>query len=88
MAIQGFRTEEVLRRNQPYWLSGAEWKRIGPLMPRGRRGAHRPDDRRVISWIVHMLRPGALAFKSPGWLYAGRMGNCCWINMFNSAITK
>ena len=28
-------------------------------MPRGRKGAHRVDDRRVISGIVHMLRCGA-----------------------------
>jgi transposase len=28
-------------------------------MPRGRRGAHRVDDRRVISGIVYMLRSGA-----------------------------
>jgi transposase len=42
-----------------YWLSDNEWARIEPLMPRGRRGAHRVDDRRVISGIVHMLRSGA-----------------------------
>jgi transposase len=42
-----------------YWLSDAEWMRIEPLLPRGRRGAHRVDDRRVISGIVHMLRCGA-----------------------------
>ena len=42
-----------------YWLSDAEWKRIEPLLPRGRRGARRVDDRRVISGIVHMLRCGA-----------------------------
>ena len=42
-----------------YWLSDAECARIEPLMPRGRRGAHRVDDRRVISGIVHMLRCGA-----------------------------
>ena len=42
-----------------YWLSDAEWARIEPLMPRGRRGAHRVDDRRVISGIVYMLRCGA-----------------------------
>lgn len=42
-----------------YWLSDAEWVRIEPLLPRGRRGAHRVDDRRVISGIVHMLRSGA-----------------------------
>lgn len=42
-----------------YWLSDAEWARIEPLLPRGRRGARRVDDRRVISGIVHMLRSGA-----------------------------
>jgi transposase len=42
-----------------YWLSDVEWARIEPLLPRGRRGAHRVDDRRVISGIVHMLRTGA-----------------------------
>jgi transposase len=31
---------------------------IEPLLPRGRRGAHRVDDRRVISGIPHMLRVG------------------------------
>ena len=46
-------------RKQLYWLSDEEWRRIEPLLPRGRRGAHRVDDRRVISGIVHMLRSGA-----------------------------
>ena len=46
-------------RKQLYWLSDAEWKRLEPLLPRGRRGAHRVDDRRVVSGIVHMLRSGA-----------------------------
>ncbi len=41
-----------------YWLNDEEWSRIEPLLPRGRRGAHRVDDRRVISSIVHMLRSG------------------------------
>lgn len=57
--IQGFRTEEALMRKQLYWLSDADWKRLEPLLPRGRRGAHRVNDRRVISGIVHMLRSGA-----------------------------
>jgi transposase len=42
-----------------YWLSEADWIRIEPLLPRGRRGAHRVDDRRVISGIMHMLHTGA-----------------------------
>jgi transposase len=42
-----------------FWLSEAEWARIEPLLPRGRKGAHRVDDRRVISGILHMLRSGA-----------------------------
>jgi transposase len=46
-------------RKQLYWLSDPEWKRIEALLPRGRRGAQRVDDRRVISGIVHMLRSGA-----------------------------
>jgi transposase len=41
------------------WLNDAERARIEPLLPRGRCGAHRVDDRRVISGIVHMLRIGA-----------------------------
>ena len=46
-------------RKQLYWLSNEEWGRIEPLLPRGRRGARRVDDRRVISGIMHMLRSGA-----------------------------
>src|SRR4051794_1125003 len=46
-------------RKQLYWLSDEDWERIEPLLPRGRRGAHRVDDRRVISGIMHMLRSGA-----------------------------
>jgi transposase len=38
------------------WLSDAEWARIEPLLPRGRRGTRRVDDWRVISGIVHMLQ--------------------------------
>ena len=45
--------------SKQYWLSDAEWLRLEPLLPRGRKGAHRVDDRRVISGILHMLRSGA-----------------------------
>lgn len=46
-------------RKQLYWVSDEDWERIEPLLPRDRRGAHRVDDRRVISGIMHMLRSGA-----------------------------
>jgi hypothetical protein len=42
-----------------YWLSDAEWAKIEPLMPRGRRGAHRVDDRRVLNGIFWVLLTGA-----------------------------
>ena len=48
-----------MARRQLTWLSDAEWAKIEPLLPRGRKGAHRVDDRRVISGIVHMLKIGA-----------------------------
>ena len=47
------------RKKDVYWLSDVEWSAIEPHLPQGRRGAHRVDDRRVISGIVHMLRSGA-----------------------------
>ena len=46
-------------RKRVQWLSDEEWARIEPLLPRGRKGARRVDDRRVISGIVHMLKCGA-----------------------------
>lgn len=42
-----------------YWLDDASWAAIEPLLPTGRRGAHRVDDRRVIAGIMHMLKTGA-----------------------------
>lgn len=42
-----------------YLLNDVEWAKIEPLLPTGRRGAHRVDDRRIISGIVYMLRSGA-----------------------------
>jgi len=44
---------------QLYWLSDRGWERLEPLSPRGRRGARRVDDGRVISGIGNMLRSGA-----------------------------
>jgi transposase len=42
-----------------YWLDDEAWARIEPHLPRGRRGARRVDDHRVISGIIHMLQSGA-----------------------------
>ena len=41
-----------------FWLSDAQWAAIDPLLPKNRPGAHRVDDRRVISGIVHVLKVG------------------------------
>jgi transposase len=41
-----------------FWLSDAQWAAIDPLLPKNRPGAHRVDDRRVISGIVHVLKAG------------------------------
>ncbi|PHP16606.1 hypothetical protein CG471_27150 [Sphingobium sp. IP1] len=58
--IQGLvREQETLMARQLTWLSDAEWAKIEPLLPQGRKGARRVDDRRVISGIVHMLKIGA-----------------------------
>ena len=37
-------------------LSAEAWAVIQPHRPKGRAGAHRVDDRRVISCILHVLR--------------------------------
>ena len=42
-----------------YLLNDVEWARIEPLLPKGRRGAHRVDERRIVSGIVYMLKSGA-----------------------------
>lgn len=46
-------------RREQFWLSDEEWARIEPHLPRGRRGARRVDDRRVVSGVIHMLKTGA-----------------------------
>lgn len=53
-----FSLEDWIMRHL-FWLSDDEWARIEPWLPSGRRGAHRVDDRRVISGIIHMLKTGA-----------------------------
>lgn len=41
-----------------FWLSDEAWAVIGPHLPTNQPGAHRTDDRRVISGIIHVLRSG------------------------------
>jgi transposase len=41
-----------------FWFTDEQWTRIEPYLPANRPGAHRVDDRRVLSGIVHVLRSG------------------------------
>jgi transposase len=41
-----------------FWLDDRQWSVIEPLLPTNQPGAHRTDDRRVISGIIHVLRSG------------------------------
>ena len=41
-----------------FWLTDVQWGAIEPLLPKNQPGAHRKDDRRVISGIVHVLKTG------------------------------
>ena len=43
-------------RRELFWLGDDQWERIEPHLPTDVRGAGRPDDRRVISSIVHVLK--------------------------------
>jgi transposase len=41
-----------------FWLDDRQWAVIEPFMPRNQPGAHRQDDRRIISGIFHVLKSG------------------------------
>lgn len=41
-----------------FWLTGEQFERLAPLLPRDTRGVARVDDRRVISGIIHVLKSG------------------------------
>ena len=41
-----------------FWLSDAQWGRIEGFLSIRRKGAHRVDDRRVISGIIHVIQTG------------------------------
>ncbi len=42
-----------------FWLSGAQFERLRPLLPDKVRGVARGDDRRVLNGIFFRLRTGA-----------------------------
>ena len=41
-----------------FWLDDRQWAAIEPLLPKNQPGAHRKDDRRIISGIIHVLKVG------------------------------
>ena len=41
-----------------FWFDDAQWAVISALLPRNQCGAHRVDDYRVLSGIVHVLKSG------------------------------
>ena len=41
-----------------FWLDDRQWTAIEPLLPKNQSGAHRKDDRRIISGIIHVLKVG------------------------------
>jgi DNA-binding PadR family transcriptional regulator len=52
-------------RKEPYWLSDEEWDRIEPLLPRGRRGAHRVE---VLQVEEGSLYPALQRMLIKGWI--------------------
>ena len=48
-----------------FWLTEAQFSKIGPHLPTDTRGKPRVDDRRVISGIVHVLKSGGRWVDAP-----------------------
>ena len=49
-----------------FWLDDRQWAAIEPLLPKHQSGAHRKDDRRIISGIIHVLKAGCRLAGLPG----------------------
>lgn len=45
-------------RSGLFWLNDRQWSRIEGFLSLKRKGAHRVDDRRVISGIIHVIQTG------------------------------
>src|SRR5215213_7258449 len=76
-----------------FWLTKAQFARLKPLLPTDTRGKPRVDDRRVISGIVHVLKPGGRWIDAPA-IYGPRKtlynrfvrwaAKGVWINIFRA----
>ena len=49
--------KKVMRRNL-FWLDDLQWSVLEKHLPKNQKGAHRKDDRRIISGIIHVLQSG------------------------------
>ncbi len=48
-----------------FWLTDEQFSKIEPHLPTDTRGKARVDDRRIISGIVHVLKPGGRWIDAP-----------------------
>src|ERR1700726_998555 len=56
MNFESLEAEDMAR--SLFWLSDEAWKTLEPLLPHGKSGKPRVDDRTVISGILHVLKTG------------------------------
>src|SRR3954466_1519548 len=76
-----------------FWLTDKQFARIAPHLPSDMKGKPRVDGRRVISGIVHVLKPGARWVDAPS-VYGPRKTLCnryvrwaakgVWVNLFHA----
>jgi transposase len=58
--------EYEMTKDGLFWLNDAQWSRIEGFLSIRRKGAHRVDDRRVISGIIHVIQTGMPWRAAPG----------------------
>lgn len=49
-----------------FWLDDQQWAALEPLLPTNQPGAHRKDDRQILSGIIHVLKVGCRWQDCPG----------------------
>ena len=47
-----------MNKDGVFWLNDAQWGRLEGFLSFCRKGAHRVDDRRVISGLIHVIQTG------------------------------